>query len=249
MTTTPCKFIRWTGTFAKKKTDTFNHKVAGNVVSTAYYDAAFPCIDNKKGVANPIAGDLAVAATESGSYANGLYNAYRGISETTGKPKYHAGLDIAAEPGTPVYSMYDGTIIRIDDNAPYHNVPGPTGAFGNRVIIEYNIDGKKVYFQYSHLQNGTPVANNPRENRTYKAGDPIYAGEPFAYTGKSGNAWNVPNKHLDLTVSYGITEYNLIDKNKCTDPMQFLNAELDQTALKKDTQNAEKAKMKSKNCD
>ncbi len=243
-----CEFKRWTGTFASKNTDSFLHKVSGNVNSVAYYDASGPCMDAAKGISNPVEGTMTIAATKSGSYANGLFKADRG-KDSSGQQKYHWGIDIAADPGTSIYSIYSGVIVAMFDNAPnYHE----ERKFGNYVIIESVIDGRKVYFQYSHLQYGKPIAVNPATGKPYKKGDSINAGDQLGYSGKTGNAFDdgeVPNKHLDLMVSYQFNsnEEKLVFHSEI-DPLPFLNATIDAASLKKTPFDANKAIMTTKKC-
>lgn len=246
---TKCEFQRWTGTFAGKSTDDFIHRLTGNVSSTAYYDTSGPCIDNAKGISNPVEGNIAIAATKSGSYANGLFNADRGTNEKTGERKYHWGIDIAAEPGTSIYSIYSGTIVSMFTGSRNRH---EEGKFGNYVIIESVINGKKTYFQYSHLQYGKPIAVNPVTGEPYKEGDTVNAGDHFAFSGKTGNAFDdveVPNKHLDLMVSYQFDKNTkkLVYHSE-VDPLPFLNATINTSALKGDPFNESKAKMTTKKC-
>ena len=95
--------------------------------------------------------------------------------------------------------MADGVINRIVDNAPNTNV---NNSFGN--IIEYTsyINGRQVMFRYAHLQYGNPVAVNPssKNGDKYKVQDIVKMGDVIGYTGRTGNAWNVKNKHLHLEV-------------------------------------------------
>lgn len=244
-----CEFKRWTGTFASKNTDSFLHKVSGKVTSTAYYDTSGPCMDAAKGISNPVEGVMSIAATKSGSHANGLFKADRGIDEVTGQQKYHWGIDIAADPGTSIYSIYSGTIVGIYTDASNGH---ERRSFGNYVIIESVIDGRKVYFQYSHLQYGKPIAVNPATGKPYKKGDSINAGDQLGYSGKTGNAFDdvaVPNKHLDLMVSYQFDsdEEKLVYHSE-VDPLPFLNATIDVASLKKTPFDANKAIMTTKKC-
>lgn len=241
-----CEFKRWTGSFAGKTTDSFLHKVTGNVSATAYYDSDGPCMDAVKGISNPIEGTMSIAATESGSYANGLFKANRGVDTVTGEYRYHWGIDIAAEPGTPLYAIYSGTIVSVYGGAKNKY---EESSFGNYVIIESVINGKKTYFQYSHLQYGTPIAVNPGTGKPYKEGDTVNAGDQFGFTGRTGNAFNVPNKHLDLMVSYQFSSSTgkLVYHSEI-DPVPFLNATIDASSLKGDPFNGNKAQMKNKKC-
>ncbi len=58
---------------------------------------------------------------------------------------------------------------------------------------------------------------NPRTGEPFKPGDLVYQGEIIAYTGRTGNAHDVPYAHLHLAVKKGS---NFID------PEQFINGKL-----------------------
>ena len=65
-----------------------------------------------------------------------------------------------------------------------------------------------------HLQSGNAVAINPRTGEHFQNGDLVYAGDLIGYSGRSGNAYDVPNKHVHLTVK----------KNGITaDPEDYIN--------------------------
>ena len=51
---------------------------------------------------------------------------------------------------------------------------------------------------YESIPKILSVAINPRTGDVFKPGDAIYKGELLGYTGRTGNAYNVTNKHLHL---------------------------------------------------
>lgn len=116
-------------------------------------------------------------------------------------------MDLYAEEGTPVYAMIDGEIAsdvyvieqpdRVDDEYPV-GYKGNTNDAGNSVYVKGRHNGYDVKVGYWHLRSGTPVAINPRTGDVFKPGDAIYKGELLGYTGRTGNAYNVTNKHLHL---------------------------------------------------
>ncbi len=140
--------------------------------------------------------------------------------------KNHSGIDLYAEEGTPLYAMIDGVIdtkyvIEQPDKkteAYPTDYKGDTNPAGNRIYLKGRYDGKNVRLGYWHLQAGTPVAINPRTGKPFKPGDKVYKGEVIAYTGRTGNAFNVPNKHLHLTY-----EVNGVRRN----PEKILNGKVD----------------------
>ena len=221
-------FGRWTGTFVGEKRPHFPWKVTSDIVATAWYEDSGPCMDLERGVANPLK-RMNVAATGSGSYVNGTYKALRGYYED-GTPRYHWGIDLYAKVGTPVYSMYDGTVVRIETDHPDRY---EEKSFGNLIVTENKVEGygRKVYLQYSHLQFGCPVAVNPRTGKSFAKGDPVFAGDLIGYTGKTGNAFNdidVPYKHLDLMAAFeSDAETGKLKSGALTDPALFLNGTID----------------------
>ena len=222
------EFGRWTGAFAGERRSLFPCKVTRDLASTAYYEDSGPCMDLVRGVANPLK-QMTVAATASGSYVNGTYKALRGYYED-GTPRYHWGIDLYAKEGSKVYSMYSGTIVRIERDHPdrYED-----GSFGNIIVTENDVKGcgQKVYLQYAHLQYGSPVAVNPRTGKPFEKGDTVWAGDLIGYTGKTGNAYSdsdVPNKHLDLMAAFDVDpSTGRIRSGTLTDPAPFLNGTVD----------------------
>ena len=221
-------FGRWTGTFFGEKRPCFPWKVTCDITATAWYEDAGPCVDLERGVVNPLK-RMSVAATGSGSYVNGTYKALRGYYED-GTPRYHWGIDLYAKVGTPVYSMYSGTVVRTETGHPDRY---EEKSYGNVIVTENEVKGydRKVYLQYSHLQYGMPVAVNPRTGKPFARGDRVFAGDLIGYTGKTGNAFNdidVPNKHLDLMAAFEVDVPTGKPKSgSLTDPAPFLNGTLD----------------------
>ena len=221
-------FGRWTGDFAGEKRPYFPWKVTHDIEATAWYEDSGPCMDLERGVANPLK-RMSVAATGSGSYVNGTFKALRGYYED-GSPRYHWGIDLYAKPGTPVYSMYSGYVLRTETNHPDRY---EEKSFGNVIVTENEVKGYagKVFLQYSHLRYGTPVAVNPRTGKPFVKGDRVFAGDLIGYTGKTGNAFDdtdVPNKHLDLMAAFAVDpSTGKLKSDAVTDPAPFLNGTLD----------------------
>ena len=176
-----------------------------------------PCADSTRNLANPLLKMSIASPNTWGNYWTGTYgDGIRvWIDEDGGRHKQsHRGIDLAAEPGTKIYAMADGVITKIVDTAPAMNVER---SFGN--IIEYTsvINGHQVMFRYAHLQYGNPVAVNPSSENgdKYKVQDIVKMGDVIGYTGRTGNAWNVANKHLHLEV--------YVDGIR-VDPREWINA-------------------------
>ena len=109
----------------------------------------------------------------------------------------HTGIDLFAPIGTPIYTMYDGTIEEIRRTDPY-SPKTKKGAHGKRVRIRSKevLHGHDVYFLYAHLSD---IPNNLQEGNFVRSGDLI------GYAGISGNARyikgilkNAQEQHLHL---------------------------------------------------
>lgn len=205
-------FDRWTGDFGGRG-EVLEFLVNKDVTSTAYFasmtgdfndpldPANRPCFSKATKVGNPL-NNMSIASPGWSGLRGGTFGYVR-----NGGERFHNGLDLFAEEGTPVYAMIDGvisnsnyTINQPDKKAEdYPNgYRGDKNSAGNRVYVEGRYDGQDVIIGYCHLQAGTPVAINPRTGKMFKPGDAIYRGELLGYTGRTGNAYNVTNKHLHL---------------------------------------------------
>lgn len=205
-------FDRWTEDF-NGRGEILEFLVNRDVTSTAYFasmtgdfndpldPANRPCFSKATKVGNPL-NNMSIASPGWSGLRGGTFGHVR-----NGGERFHNGLDLFAEEGTPVYAMIDGvisnsnyTINQPDKKAEdYPNgYRGDKNSAGNRVYVEGRYDGQDVIIGYCHLQAGTPVAINPRTVKMFKPGDAIYQGELLGYTGRTGNAYNVTNKHLHL---------------------------------------------------
>ena len=90
-----------------------------------------------------------------------------------GKAEYHNGIDIAAEEGSNVYAVRNGTVTNIHYSETY----------GNVITIETK-DGYKII--YNHLQKIFPEIN-----------EPVIQGEIIALVGTTGLS---TGPHLHYTV-------------------------------------------------
>ena len=225
-------FDRWRGDYSSSlKTITF--EIKRHMSMTGYFYAHDdtvglyrpPCRDNDKGITNPVK-EMRVAATNTwGDAKGGTYGYTRRYRD--GRPKWHGGLDLYAEPGTPLYAMIDGVIgsryvteqpnRNKDDDYPSGYTGDENGA-GNRVYLEGEHQGNQVRLGYCHLQAGNPVAVNPRTGLPFAPGDKVYAGELLAYAGRTGNAHNVPEPHLHLSYQVGYASRN---------PEELINGKVD----------------------
>ena len=203
-------FDRWTGDFGGRG-EVLEFLVNKDVTSTAYFasmtgdfndpldPANRPCFSKATKVGNPL-NNMSIASPGWSGLRGGTFGYVR-----NGGTKFHSGLDLYAEEGTPVYAMMDGVISSYryvveqpNRDTKYYppEYQGNTNGAGNRIYIKGRHNNQDVMVGYWHLQAGTPVAINPRTREMFKPGDMIYRGELLGYTGRTGNAYNVTNKHL-----------------------------------------------------
>ena len=220
-------FDRWTGDF-RGKTDNVVITVTEDVESTAYFryileDPKRPCWDSETGIANPLV-EMKLAPTNKA--ATNLLGSTFGMTRNN-RTTYHSGLDLYADPGTPIYSMFDGVVggpyvveqpLRnsVGDYPP--DYIGDMNAAGNRIYINSTVNGKNISVGYWHLMENSPVAINPRTGMPFKVGDAVFQGELIAYAGRTGNAYNVDNPHLHLSVKNNAGEF--------VDPKDYINGKI-----------------------
>lgn len=92
-----------------------------------------------------------------------------------GDPRFHAGLDLRARAGTPVYAAADGVVTRSE----------ASGAYGNVVIVDH---GGGLGTLYAHH----------RENLV-RVGERVRRGQPIGLVGHTGNA---TGDHLHFEVRW-----------------------------------------------
>jgi 4-aminobutyrate aminotransferase-like enzyme/Ser/Thr protein kinase RdoA (MazF antagonist) len=88
----------------------------------------------------------------------------------------HLGIDVFAEPGTPVYAALDGIVHSVRDNArPFD--------YGPTVILEHRVDGGRLVFYtlYGHLRRAS--VEGWRKGRTVRKGGKIAEIGPFPENG------------------------------------------------------------------
>jgi len=119
--------------------------------------------------------------------------------DSDGTKKMHYGLDLLAAVGTSCVAIYDGVVSGIVDNVPNDQ---QTGGLGNRLVVRSTVNGQSLSLMYCHLSQ-ISVAN----------GQIVTAGTEIGKTGRSGNAFDVPHKHLHLAASSDrfLTSANIVD--------------------------------------
>lgn len=111
------------------------------------------------------------------------------VHPITGRPTQHTGTDYAAPDGTPILAAADGVV----------TIAGPSGGYGNLVVIEHTIDGQTVATAYAHMwQSGIHV----------QTGDRVTAGQHIGDVGSSGMS---TGPHLHFEVRPGGTSGEPID--------------------------------------
>ena len=101
----------------------------------------------------------------------------------------HLGVDIWTEAGAPVFVPYAGKIQSFQDNVGFGNY-GPT------IILEHELEGKKLYSLYGHLfQNDLA---NLEIGKEFKAGELLCQVGPFPENGD----WP-PHLHFQLIWDLG----------------------------------------------
>ena len=197
---------------------------------------------------------MSVAPTVSGKASQGLFGAVR--TRTDGTKYNHNGLDLYAEPGTPIYATQDGRITGLYIDSPDEEVNEGRGALGNYITVtcdveipKYNddavfYDAKQLSVQYCHLQYGNPVAWNYLAGRPYQQGDRVYRGDIIGYSGRTGNAYDpddVPWAHVHFQAGFELYDGS-IPPGARVDPMPYLNVEVQNAA----TIDANGGRLKSK---
>jgi murein DD-endopeptidase MepM/ murein hydrolase activator NlpD len=99
----------------------------------------------------------------------------------TGERKFHAGSDFASAGGTPILAVADGLVTHA----------GPSGGFGNLIIIEHTVNGQRVASFYAHMWDaGIHVA----------VGGTVTAGQHIGAVGSAGRSTGT---HLHLEIHPG----------------------------------------------
>lgn len=95
---------------------------------------------------------------------------------------FHEGLDFVPGAGSPIQSIADGVVQKVD---------GPSGALGNNVWIEHTVNGQKVVSVYAHMQTGSV---------TVKKGDSVTVGEIIGKVGSTGNSTGA-HLHFEIVIN------------------------------------------------
>lgn len=90
----------------------------------------------------------------------------------------HRGTDFAGPLGTPIYAATSGVVAEA----------GPASGFGNWVIIDTDVDGKRISTVYGHMAASTIKV---------KTGDQVTAGQEIAAVGNEADS-SGPHLHFEV---------------------------------------------------
>ncbi|MDO5494562.1 MAG: M23 family metallopeptidase [bacterium] len=110
--------------------------------------------------------------------AEGTYTDTSGFGQRWGI--LHAGTDMAAPIGTPMYAVAGGTVV--------HAGEGIEGRSGSLVIIHSLIDGVDTWFWYGHMHSSTVYVSE---------GENVTAGQMIAGVGSEGRSTG-PHLHFEI---------------------------------------------------
>lgn len=119
----------------------------------------------------------------------------------TGEITYHSGTDFAQSGYHEIKASADGVVTHT----------GSAGNYGNRVIIEHNINGDVWNTLYAHLRNNSIKV---------KVGDKVKQGQVIGVMGATGR---VTGQHLHFELHKG--KWNSARSN-AVDPMDYLGKDL-----------------------
>lgn len=131
------------------------------------------------------------------------------------KPFFHTGIDIGAPKGTELYSVTAGEVIyagtyadfifpRTEAPCLFSGSEPPHEGYGNMMIIESVVDGRRVQFLYAHMT----------ENLQFETGDIIEeTGIVIGYVGSTGCS-TAPHLHFEV-----------LENNVRINPTEFLDDE------------------------
>lgn len=118
------------------------------------------------------------------------------VSPITGRHEDHAGVDLRAPEGTPVYAAGDGLVVRSYTSNDEELHAAGYLSYGERVVISHDHGWST---SYAHLSR-----------RVVEKGDRVKAGDLIGYSGASGDC---KGAHLDWELRRAGVPF---------DPMQYL---------------------------
>ena len=107
-------------------------------VQSLSYDVLIDKAKNKEQMAISRPAIQPISNKELRSYASGY--GIRSQHPIYGDVRFHAGIDFAADTGTPIYATGDGTVIKAEYNS---------GGYGKRIIIDHGFGYQTLYAHMS----------------------------------------------------------------------------------------------------
>ncbi|WP_309068165.1 M23 family metallopeptidase [Microbacterium sp.] len=123
------------------------------------------------------------APAASGSVTFPLPGGYT-VGQSLGSGRGHQGLDLLIATGTPIYAVADGVVA----------TAGYSGAYGNLVVLNANVDGSAVEVRNGHMSS---IAVSP--------GQSVTAGQVIGYVGSTGRS-TAPHLHIEVRVNGGLVD-------------------------------------------
>lgn len=132
------------------------------------------------------AGAPAAAAPAPVSSGSGVFPLPGGytVGDGLGARRGHQGQDLLAATGTPIYAVHDCAVTSA----------GYSGAFGNLVVLNCNVDGSSVQIHNAHMSS---IAVG--------VGQTVSAGEVIGYVGSTGRS-TAPHLHIEIRVNGALVE-------------------------------------------
>lgn len=144
-------------------------------------------------------GDFVIPAPGRDSFAIGQYYAVQwplpvstpisdgyGYRSCAGCSTFHEGIDFTPGNGYPIQSIADGVVVESEYS----------GALGQHVIIQHDIDGQVVQSIYGHMQSGSD---------TVAVGDAVSRGEVVGRVGSTGQSTG-PHLHFGIRLGSGLVD-------------------------------------------
>lgn len=106
--------------------------------------------------------------------------------------KFHPGIDLGENEGTPIYAAAGGTIINMHDLGD---------GYGRSVVIDHGIDeiGQHIYTRYGHCV-GYPMGGSMVTSARELEGSSVRAGNIIGYVGNTGLSYGA-HLHFEVMVN------------------------------------------------
>ncbi|MHB1288576.1 peptidoglycan DD-metalloendopeptidase family protein, partial [Georgenia sp.] len=108
---------------------------------------------------------------------------------------FHKGVDLGAAAGSPIVAIAAGTVVRTR--------PDPVA--GQWILIEHNVDGRRLYSSYSHMRDADAFV---------REGWHVDAGQKIAEVASTGVS-TAPHLHLEIWLDE-------LDGDRAVDPVAWL---------------------------